>query len=264
MGENRGNIMDKFLEAVKDNEEIPLNKLSPYEPAGDEEMDRADDMGKAIDYAREYEKMQQKLLLLVKEALDSRKIQYSYANEMQTWLKFSLEEDNKKLDIIMEIRHPTIRIIAYYPFRVQCNAIVLVSLFIGAINDRSFAECVRFDHHNGKLYLVLDVLSNDGHRLDMESLLAELDYLTGRAFCEYTRLSNYAVGKIGSEESDFYERMLLEAINGLMEDEISYHEIRYGSDEIMKWPLLGSDVADNVDKWSKKLQKTADDNFPFC
>lgn len=255
MEEKRHNIMDPFLEAIKNNGDCSLDSLSPYDPTIGEENE--------IDYAKENAESQQKLIMLVKEALDSREIKYSFSNDSQTNLSFSLEKDNKKLDITMDVIFPSVRIRADYPFRVQSDAVVLVALLQAEINDDKYHECIRFDHHNGQLYSLLEVWAGGRHRLDAESLLGEMDYLTSKVFYEYTRLANYAVGKIGAEEKNLYERMLLEAINGLMEDDISYRSITYGSDVIMKKLLYGSCDIDSVKKWYKKLQKVADDSLPF-
>lgn len=116
-----------------------------------------------------------------------------------------------------------------FPFRIQCNSLALVALYITEFNAKRELPSIKMDMEKGEVVMEYSYFLKTSIEYDKKRLWFYIDALISPMFDAYQCLHRLAVGKVSKDSKDYYRALLeksLAVIDGHEEDE---QYINYGS-----------------------------------
>lgn len=121
-----------------------------------------------------------------------------------------------------------------FPFRVQCNTLALVSLYMAQFNENKGFSLMNLDLDDGEATMEYSYLLGKAEEFNKEYFWIYLMSLVHLAQEAYTRLNHLAAGKVSKEVKNLYKTLLeqsLAVINGKDEEE---ETVIYGCEDLQK------------------------------
>ncbi len=205
-----------------------------------------------------------KLYEIVGEILNEHKVHNLSMVEEYELYRFSVETENKHLDVDVRPRGNRVEVLCVFPFRVQSNAIAIVSMFMTMINYYSPNYTLLLNQLNGGLYAQSNISVCEAKGIDEEAVWREINEVVGFALENYIQLSNYCVGKVPADERDKYSWLLLSSFDSLNGDDINYKKLWYGTEDFKEDFVWKMETINSFDKWCQKTKDWYVDNLPFC
>ncbi len=204
-----------------------------------------------------------KLYETVGEILKEHEVHDFSGVEEYELFRFAVDKDNKHLDVEVRPRGDRIEVVCQFPFRVQSNAIAIVSLLMTMVNYYNANYTLLLKQSDGGLYAQTIISVCEGADVDKGSIWLEINEIVEFALDNYIQLSNYCVGKVPADERDKYTWLLLSAFDALNGDEIRYQKLHYGTSDFREdfyWKL---ETIESFSQWCNKTREWYDENLPF-
>ena len=179
---------------------------------------------------------------------------------------FSFEEDrdNKHLDVIIKAYEDAIVVTCTYPFKVQSNAIALVSMYLSTVNYYSINSSLKLNQSNGDLEYESLIPLCEEKIVDTACIWEDIRDFIDFALDHYLELSNYSVGKLSSEEKEKYTWLLLSSFDAINGEHINYSQLVYGTAGFKEDFFWKKDAIERFDRWVNATKEWYDNNLPFC
>lgn len=151
-----------------------------------------------------------------------------------------------------------------FPFRVQCNTLALVCLYMAQFNENKAFSLLNLDLDDGEATMEYSYLLGKAEEFNKEHFWIYLISLIHPAQKAYTRLNHLAVGKVSKDVRDLYRTLLeqsLAVLNGEDEEEES---AIYGCEDLQKGKDSREEFLKRLIHDRKHLADCDDaDSFPF-
>lgn len=113
-------------------------------------------------------------------------------------VRFGAENKVFRLMIILQNEKVIFRLA--FPFRVQCNTLALVSLYMAQFNENKAFSLMNLDLDDGEATMEYSYLLGKAEEFNKEHFWIYLMSLVHPAQEAYTRLNHLAVGKVSKKE----------------------------------------------------------------
>lgn len=177
---------------------------------------------------------EEKIIGCIRSTLDEHGLKYSHDPERARMVEIGVSAENKVFRMMIILQNEKIIFRLSFPFRVQCNTLALVSLYMAQFNENKAFSLMNLDLDNGETTMEYSYLLGKAEEFNKEHFWIYLMSLVYPAQEAYTRLNHLAVGKVSKEVKNLY-RVLLEqslaVIKGEDEDEGS---VIYGCEELQR------------------------------
>ena len=201
---------------------------------------------------------------VVERILCENNVKHLSEGEEFKQFSFKVDRDGKHLDVIIKAYEDAILVTCIYPFKVQSNAIALVSMFLSTVNYYSVNCSLKLNQSNGDLAYESFIPMCVETIVDTEYLWKDISNSIDFALDHYLILSNYSVGKLSVEEKEKYTRLLLSSFDAINGDKISYSKLGYGTAGFQEDFFWKQDAIESLEKWVSATKEWYDNNLPFC
>lgn len=213
---------------------------------------------------------EEKILECIKSTLDEHGLKYSYDPDRAKMIEVGFGAENKVFRMMIILQNEKVIFRLAFPFRVQCNTLALVCLYMAQFNENKAFSLMNLDLDDGEATMEYSYLLGKAEEFNKEHFWIYLMSLVHPAQEAYTRLNHLAVGKVSKDVKNLYKTLLeqsLAVINGEDEEEES---VIYGCEELQK----GKDSREEFLKrlihdrksltdWDDDDDDDDDDSFPF-
>ncbi len=178
---------------------------------------------------KELDPEEEKLFMCVRETLLEHGLKYIYDADTQRVIEVMLGEDNMPFRMQINLRDSRLVCRSTFPFRIQCNSLALVALYITEFNAKRELPSIKMDMEKGEVVMEYSYFLKTSIEYDKKRLWFYIDALISPMFDAYQCLHRLAVGKVSKDSKDYYRALLeksLAVIDGHEEDE---QYINYGS-----------------------------------
>ncbi len=200
----------------------------------------------------------------VRKVLKDHEVQNISEDEEYKWIKCDIDREKKHLDIEIRAWDDCIDVKCIYPFRVQSNAIALVSLYMAMNNYDTMAYTIKLNQFDGVLLVETCIPICIEADMDQSAVWCVLNGAIEFSLDHFYRLANYSVGKYPEDDRDKYTWLLLSSFDALNGDKIDFLGMHYGSEDFKEDFFWKMNVIESFEKWVEKTKEWYDDNFPFC
>ncbi len=187
------------------------------------------------------------LLILLRNTLEQYGIEYRCdysALKKKIIATFSINDKNISLEML--VRGKDILCFTYeYPFRIRCNSIPLVSMFINEINNEEALCNINLDINSGRLTIKYETVCKDVDYFDDVAIWTYISVIIRLSQELYIRLNNLSEGKSINEIKDMYSHILKGALSILEGKNDEGNSIEYGANNYRKYSL--NEYRQNID-----------------
>lgn len=208
-----------------------------------------------------------KILECIKATLDEHGLKYSYDPERAKMVEVGFGAENKVFRMMIILQNEKVIFRLSFPFRVQCNTLTLVSLYMAQFNENKAFSLMNLDLDDGEATMEYSYLLGKAEEFNKEHFWIYLMSLVHPAQEAYTRLNHLAVGKVPKDVKNLYKTLLeqsLAVINGEDEEEES---VIYGCENLQKGKDSREELLKRLIHDRKPLtdwdDDDDDDSFPF-
>ena len=177
---------------------------------------------------------EEKILECIKSTLDEHGLKYSYDPDRAKMIEVGFGAENKVFRMMIILQNEKVIFRLAFPFRVQCNTLALVCLYMAQFNENKAFSLMNLDLDDGEATMEYSYLLGKAEEFNKEHFWIYLMSLVHPAQEAYTRLNHLAVGKVSKDVKNLYKTLLeqsLAVINGEDEEEES---VIYGCEELQK------------------------------
>lgn len=208
---------------------------------------------------------EEKIIECIKSALDEHGLKYSYDPERAKMVEVGFGAENKVFRMMIILQNEKVIFRLSFPFRVQCNTLTLVSLYMAQFNENKAFSLMNLDLDDGETTMEYSYLLGKAEEFNKEYFWIYLMSLVYPAQEAYTRLNHLAVGKVPKDVKNLYKTLLeqsLAVINGEDEEEES---VIYGCEDLQKGKDSREEFLKRLIHDRKPLADwdDDDDSFPF-
>lgn len=211
---------------------------------------------------------EEKILECIKSTLDEHGLKYSYDPDRAKMIEGGFGAENKVFRMMIILQNEKVIFRLAFPFRVQCNTLALVCLYMAQFNENKAFSLMNLDLDDGEATMEYSYLLGKAEEFNKEHFWIYLMSLVHPAQEAYTRLNHLAVGKVSKDVKNLYKTLLeqsLAVINGEDEEEES---VIYGCEELQKGKDSREEFLKRLIHDRKSLtdwddDDDDDDSFPF-
>ena len=212
---------------------------------------------------------EEKILECIKSTLDEHGLKYSYDPDRAKMIEVGFGAENKVFRMMIILQNEKVIFRLAFPFRVQCNTLALVCLYMAQFNENKAFSLMNLDLDDGEATMEYSYLLGKAEEFNKEHFWIYLMSLVHPAQEAYTRLNHLAVGKVSKDVKNLYKTLLeqsLAVINGEDEEEES---VIYGCEELQKGKDSREEFLKRLIHDRKSLtdwdddDDDDDDSFPF-
>lgn len=177
---------------------------------------------------------EEKIIECIKATLDEHGLKYSYDLDRAKMIEVGFGAENKVFRLMIIIQNEKVIFRLAFPFRVQCNTLALVSLYMAQFNENKAFSLMNLDLDDGEAIMEYSYLLGKAEEFNKEHFWIYLMSLVHPAQEAYTRLNHLAVGKVSKNLKSLYKTLLeqsLAVINGEDEEEDT---VIYGCEDLQK------------------------------
>ncbi len=181
---------------------------------------------------------EEKIIECIKATLDEHGLKYSYDPDRAKMIEVGFGAENKVFRMMIILQNEKVIFRLAFPFRVQCNTLALVSLYMAQFNaqfnENKAFSLMNLDLDDGEATMEYSYLLGKAEEFNKEHFWIYLMSLVHPAQEAYTRLNHLAVGKVSKDVKSLYKTLLeqsLAVINGEDEEEES---VIYGCEDLQK------------------------------
>ena len=179
---------------------------------------------------------EEKILECIKATLDEHRLKYSYDPDRAKMIEVGFGAENKVFRMMIILQNEKVIFRLAFPFRVQCNTLALVCLYMAQFNENKAFSLMNLDLDDGEATMEYSYLLGKAEEFNKEHFWIYLMSLVHPAQEAYTRLNHLAVGKVSKDVKNLYKTLLeqsLAVINGEDEDTVIYgcEDLHKGKDE---------------------------------
>lgn len=202
---------------------------------------------------------EEKIIECIKATLDEHGLKYSYDLDRAKMIEVGFGAENRVFRLMIILQNEKVIFRLAFPFRVQCNTLALVSLYMAQFNENKAFSLMNLDLDDGEATMEYSYLLGKAEEFNKEHFWIYLMSLVHPAQEAYTRLNHLAVGKVSKNLKSLYKTLLeqsLAVINGEDEEEDT---VIYGCEDLQK----GKDAREEFLKrliHDRKLLSSVDDN----
>lgn len=241
--------------------------------ADDEKMDRPfnpDDLKAKIDAMfaelERQEKMlgveEEKILQSIKETLSEHHLKYIYDQDRPKMVEIPFGTENKPFRMQVVLQNEKVIFRLAFPFRVQCNSLALVTLYMAQFNENKAFSLMNLDMDDGEVTMEYSSLIGKADEYNSRYFWIYMTSLIKPSLDAYTRLQRLAVGKVSKDNKKLYKILLeksLAVINGEEEDE---DDIIFGSEDLKNGGSRRKTFLDKI-RSRREHNPFEDDDFDF-
>lgn len=168
---------------------------------------------------------EEKILECIKATLDEHGLKYSYDPDRAKMVEVGFGAENKVFTMMIILQNEKIIFRLSFPFRVQCNTLALVCLYMAQFNENKAFSLMNLDLDDGEATMEYSYLLGKAEEFNKEHFWIYLMSLVHPAQEAYTRLNHLAVGRVSKDVKKLYKTLLEQAlavINGEEEDSVIY------------------------------------------
>lgn len=169
----------------------------------------------------------------IMDTLNKCGLKYTYSQDSSKMLEVGFETNNKILRMLIILQNEKIIFRWVFPFEIQCNLLVLVTLYMAQFNKEKAFPCMHLDFDNDEVTTEYSYLFGKAKDFDAEHFWIYMMSLVYPSQEIYTRLNPLAVGKVSKDIKEFYKALLeksLPIINGEKEDK---NDFIYGCEDLI-------------------------------
>ena len=211
---------------------------------------------------------EEKIIECIKAILDEHGLKYSYDLDRAKMIEVGFGAENKVFRLMIILQNEKVIFRLAFPFRVQCNTLALVSLYMAQFNENKAFSLMNLDLDDGEATMEYSYLFGKAEEFNKEHFWIYLMSLVHPAQEAYTRLNHLAVGKVSKNLKSLYKTLLeqsLAVINGEDEEEDT---VIYGCEDLQKGKdareeFLKRLIHDRKSLSSVDDDEKDDDEFPF-
>ena len=205
-----------------------------------------------------------KLYDTVDKILNEHEVQNLSKDTERKKIRFTIDKDGKHLDVDVNIRTDRVDIMCLYPFKVQSNAVAIISLCMIMLNYNVDCFSLKLNPLNGSLWVEASIAVGRNVDIDKKNIWCVINNAVEYALDEFLRLSNYSVGKLPDKEREKYTWLLLSSFDALNGDNINYLNLVYGTEDFEKNFFWKKEVIESFDRWVTETKEWYANNLPFC
>ena len=175
---------------------------------------------------------EEKILQNIKETLSEHHLKYIYDQDRPKMVEIPFGTENKPFRMQVILQNEKVIFRLAFPFRVQCNSLALVALYMAQFNENKAFSLMNLDLDDGEVTMEYSYLIGKAEDYNSKYFWIYMTSLIQPSLETYTRLQRLAVGKISKDDKELYKALLqksLAVINGEEEDE---DDIIFGSEDL--------------------------------
>lgn len=241
--------------------------------ADDEKMDRPfnpDDIKAKIDAMfTELEKQEkvlgveeEKILQSIKETLSEHHLKYVYDPDSPKMVEIPFEADNKPFRMQVILHNEKVIFRLAFPFRVQCNSLALVTLYMAQFNENKAFALMNLVMDDGEITMEYSSLMGKADEYNSRYFWIYMTSLIKPSFDAYTRLQRLAVGKVSKDNKELYKTLLEKSLAVINGDEEDDDDIVFGSEELKNGSSRRKTLLDRIRSHGEH-NPYEDDDFDF-
>lgn len=147
-------------------------------------------------------------------------------------IPFNVKNKPLRMQIVLENKRILFRLV--FTFRVQCNSLALVALYMAEFNhDKAFSS-MKMNLDEGEVTIGYAYLLGKLSDFNPGYFWIYVSSLIQPALEVYTRLQHLAVGKVSKEIKDYYKILLEKSLAVINEEEEEEEDIIFGSEGLEK------------------------------
>lgn len=250
-----GDLIVTEDEIMKSEEEINVDSLIARIDAKIKELEEKE---------KRHGAEEEKIIECIKATLDEHGLKYSYDPDRAKMIEVEFGVENKVFRMMIILQNEMVIFRFVFPFRVQCNTLALVSLYMAQFNENKAFSLMNLDLDDGEATMEYSYLLGKAEEFIKEHFWIYLMSLVHPAQEAYTRLNHLAVGKVSKNIKSLYKTLLeqsLAVINGEDEEEES---VIYGCEDLQKGKDARKEFQRRLIHDRKPLDDwDDDDSFPF-
>lgn len=240
-------IPENSIDEKAETSEVEMNEEALENISIADIMARIDEKIAELDrMEKENEQEEEKIFASIKKVLEENQLEYSFHSESVKRIEILFVTENKPYSMQILLQNEKVVLRLVFPYRVQCNSLALVALYVAEFNQDKAFSLVNLNMSTGELSMEYAYYLSKAEKFDAESFETYMNALLLLSNDIYTKLSHLAVGKVSKEIREYYKTLLemsLTVLNG-EEDENS---IVYGSE------ILRKNVSRHKDQFLKRI-----------
>lgn len=178
---------------------------------------------------------EEKILKNIKETLKAHNLRYVYDPDRPKILEVGIVVENKPFRVQINLQNEKIIFRLIFPFRVQCNSLVLTALYIIHFNENRAFSKLNLNMDTGEISMDYTYLISKAETYNARHFWIYMTSLIYPSVEIYTKLSHLAVGKVLKAKTDYY-KALIKKSQKLLDGKEEYEEsIIYGDCEIKEF-----------------------------
>lgn len=182
---------------------------------------------------KENEQEEEKIFASIKKVLEENQLEYSFHSESVKRIEILFVTENKPYSMQILFQNEKVVLRLVFPYRVQCNSLALVALYVAEFNQDKAFTLVNLNMSTGELSMEYAYYLSKAEKFDAESFEIYMNALLLLSNDIYTKLSHLAVGKVSKEIREYYKTLLEMSLTVLNEKE-DENRIVYGSETLRK------------------------------
>lgn len=185
---------------------------------------------------------EEKILECIKATLDEHGLKYSYNPDRVKMIEVEFGAENKVFRMMIILQNEKVIFRLAFPFRVQCNTLALVCLYMAQFNENKAFSLLNLDLDDGEATMEYSYLLGKAEEFNKEHFWIYLISLIHPAQKAYTRLNHLAVGKVSKDVRDLYRTLLEQSLAVLNGEDEEEDAVIYGCEDLHK----GKDVREEI------------------
>lgn len=173
----------------------------------------------------------------IKETLTKRNIKFECTPDVPRKIDITFTIENKFFHMRIYVCDRKINLEIIFPFRVQCNSVAIVSLFITQFNLGKAFTHLNLDINDGELTMGYTYMLDNATEFNENYFEIYMDSLIVCTLEIYSKLHQLAVGKVSRDVWEYWEALLKRSLAVNDEDEFA-DDVEYGSMKLKNEILL--------------------------
>lgn len=206
---------------------------------------------------------EEKILECIKATLDEHGLKYSYDPNRAKMIEVGFGAGNKVFRMMIILHNEKVIFRLSFPFRVQCNTLALVCLYIAQFNENKAFSLLNLDLDDGEATMEYSYLLGKAEEFNKEHFWIYLMSLVHPAQEAYTRLNHLAVGKVSKDVRDLYKTLLEQSLAVLNGEDEEEDAVIYGCEDLQKGKDEREEFLKRLINDRKSLSSRDDDEDDF-
>ncbi|MCR5502305.1 MAG: hypothetical protein K6F53_04810 [Lachnospiraceae bacterium] len=219
-----------------------------------------EEIARMISELKECTPEEKQIMDSILKTLTDHNMKFLFREEVPRRVCLRFGTDNKPFELSIYVQSRKVSYRLCFPFRVQTNALFLVSMYMAEFNaDKSFSV-LNLDMENGELSMEYSYILQDPETFDEDAFMIYMNSLIHLSMMFYVKLSHLAAGMVPRKDKELYRFLLQQALETI-EEKFDDEKVTYGTQDLQPQPSVEQRIFERL--FGETDDMDSEEDLPF-